>query len=75
MTKKLIYAISAAIVFFTGLNFAVCNFRVPGSIITSGFISPPADCSKTQNQSIQHLLQLLALIIALKAKIDDDDKK
>lgn len=69
---RLIYFIAGAIIFFTGLNFAVCNFMLPGTIVKAGIIKPPVDCTKSQDQSIQHLLQLVALVIALKAKIDDD---
>lgn len=64
---RLIYIIAGSIIFFTGVTFASCNIT-----IEAGLIKPQVDCTKAQDQSIGHLLQLLGLIIALKTRIDDD---
>jgi hypothetical protein len=75
--NKLIYFISGSAIIFIGMNFLVCNFMVPGSINRADVLGglknpPPTECNQSQDKNLQHLIQLLSIIIALKTNMNND---
>ena len=72
----LLYTLCFSLIGFVGLNFATCNFAIPGTLQqrwTTGELKnePKIDCAKTQNDGIMQLLGAAGLLIAYKAKSED----
>lgn len=75
--NKLIYILCFSVIGFVGLNFATCNFQVPGTLHTrwvKGDLKnePKIDCAKSQNDGLTQLLGAAGLLFAFKAKAADD---
>ena len=74
--NKLIYILCFSVIGFVGVNFAACNFQIPGTMHTKwvkGELKnePKIDCAKTQNDGLTQLLGAAGLLFAFKAKSDD----
>lgn len=74
--NKLIYILCFSVIGFVGINFAACNFQIPGTMHTKwvkGELKnePKIDCAKTQNDGLTQLLGAAGLLFAFKAKADD----
>jgi hypothetical protein len=75
LLSKLIVAICFFTILFVGINFAACNFMVPGTINTENVNGrlknpPPLDCKESERRGYEILLSILTTVIALKTKLD-----
>jgi hypothetical protein len=76
LLNKLILIVGCSIVLFVGLNFASCNFMLPGSIQHANSMGllknpPPTDCKESERRGYEVLLTVLTTVIALKTKMED----
>jgi len=76
LLNKLILIIGCSIVIFVGMNFASCNFMLPGSIQHANSLGllknpPPTDCKESERRGYEVLLTVLTTVIALKTKMED----
>ena len=76
LLNKLILIVGCSIVLFVGLNFASCNFMLPGSIQHANSLGllknpPPTDCKESERRGYEVLLTVLTTVIALKTKMED----
>jgi hypothetical protein len=74
--NKLIFIVCVSAVGFVGLNFAACNFMIPGSIISANVLGglknpPPLDCKESERRGYETLLAILTTVIALRTKVED----
>jgi hypothetical protein len=72
----LLYVLCFSVIGFVGINFASCNFAIPGSLhhkwVTGQLKNEPKiDCVKTQNDGLMQILGAAGLLFAFKAKADD----
>ena len=77
LLNKLIFIICCSVISFVGLNFVVCNFMIPNSIISANVLGglknpPPLDCKESKRRGYETLLAILTTVIALKTRIDTD---
>lgn len=75
---NLIFIICISIIGFFGMNFVSCNFMIPGSINRANVMGglknpPPLDCRESERRGYEVLLTLLATIIALKTRMEDNE--
>ena len=78
LLNRLIFIICCSVISFVGLNFVVCNFMIPNSIISANVLGglknpPPLDCKESERRGYETLLAILTTIIALKTRVDDDN--
>lgn len=76
LLNKLILIVGCSIVIFVGMNFASCNFMLPGSIQHANSLGllknpPPTDCKESERRGYEVLLTVLTTVIALKTKMED----
>lgn len=74
--NKLIYTLCYSVIGLVAINFATCNFGIPGTLhykwVTGQLKNDPKiDCNKIQNEGLTQLLVAAGLIITYKAKPDD----
>jgi hypothetical protein len=74
--NKLIFIVCVSAVSFVGVNFFVCNFMIPGSIISANVLGglknpPPLDCKESERRGYETLLAILTTVIALRTKVED----
>ena len=77
LLNKLIFIICCSVITFVGLNFAACNFMVPGTISRANVLGglknpPPLDCKESERRGYETLLAILTTVIALRTKVEDD---
>ena len=75
--NKLIFIICCSIITFVGLNFAACNFMVPGTISRANVLGglknpPPLDCKESERRGYETLLTILTTVIALRTRVEED---
>ena len=75
--NKLIFIICCAVIGFVGLNFAACNFMVPGTISRANVLGglknpPPLDCKESERRGYETLLTILTTVIALRTRVEED---
>ena len=76
LLNKLIFIICCSVISFVGLNFVVCNFMIPNSIISANVLGglknpPPLDCKESERRGYDALFTLFTALLGLKAKMDD----
>lgn len=77
--SNLIFIVCISIIVFVGINFISCHFLIPGSIIRADVMGglknpPPIDCKESERRGYEVLLTVLTTVIALKTKMDDEEK-
>ena len=77
LLNKLIFIICCSVITFVGLNFAACNFMVPGTISRANVLGglknpPPLDCKESERRGYETLLTILTTVIALRTKVEED---
>ncbi len=78
LLNKLIFIICCSVIGFVGLNFAACNFMVPGTISRANVLGglknpPPLDCKESERRGYETLLTILTTVIALRTRVEDSD--
>lgn len=76
LLTRLIFTVCGAIILFVGINFAACNFVLPGSINKRNLEGnlknpPPIDCTESERRGYETLLTILTTVIALKTRLED----
>lgn len=76
LLTKLIFITCASIIVFVGINFAACNFVLPGSINKRNLEgnlknTPQLDCTESERRGYETLLTILTTVIALKTRLDE----
>ena len=74
--NKLIFIICCSVIGFVGLNFATCNFMIPGTTNHANLLGglknpPPTDCKESERRGFETLLTILTTVIALRTKLED----
>ena len=77
--SNVIFIVCFSLIGFVAINFSVCNFLIPGSIIRDNVMGnlknpPPLDCEQSQRRGYEVLLTVLTTVIALKTKVEDEDE-
>jgi hypothetical protein len=72
----LLYTLCLSVIGLVSINFATCNFSIPGTLYykwVHGLLKndPKIDCGKIQNDGLNQLLVAAGLLFAYKAKSDD----
>lgn len=71
---KLIYIVCISIIIFVGIDFSICQFRIPGTRVDKkSNIENIIDCQETKRRGNEVLLSVLTTLIALKTKMSDED--
>jgi len=78
LLNKLIFIICCSVITFVGLNFAACNFMVPGTISRANVLGglknpPPLDCKESERRGYETLLTILTTVIALRTRVEDSE--